>query len=197
MDNRLKLRAINFIVIIGIALALTVAMVSITSVFRDYLLEQRFKANVQTVEARCDLGITDIDSFRDFIERVDTIYNVFAAVYDSNHNIISRRHPDITAGRTVFFDPFAHTDLIEAVSEKNTGIITVPFLVVLDNGKEVRYPTPVFFRIVPYFDDNIIVIVATPFIGDTIQLPDFYYPVWSIVFVLVLSGGFIILILKI
>ena len=132
--NKISMRLINFALIAIIAVAMVFLMLKVTSSLKTYLMEQRFNLIMQAVEVRCYEGIADLDSFGTFFNRLDAVYNVFAAVYSSDFALLTNRHPDIMVGRTVNFNPFDHPEILEALNNKNSDSVTVPFTVVLDSG---------------------------------------------------------------
>ena len=196
LTNKISMRLVNFILIAIIAVAMVFLMLKVTSYLKNFLLEQRFTSVMQASEVRCDEGITDLDSFVAFYNRMDLIYNVFAAVYSSDFELLTRRHPDIMVGKTVKFEPFEHSEVIEAIAAGYSDLVIVPFTVMFDNGGHETYPTPLHFQKVDYGDTYVIAMVATPFIEDSVTLPNYYYPILYSFFITVLSVAIILIVIK-
>jgi hypothetical protein len=147
---------------------LAVFMVVLTvNTTKEVWMHDRFQILVETVDVRCDEGITSLPSFCEYFNGIDRIYNVFAAVYDRDLKLLTSRNPDITPGRTVFFEPLKYPAVITLINFNENGFVSVSFDVKHDNGKVKTLKTPVYYRWV----ENYLVMMATPFIPDTIDIP--------------------------
>lgn len=164
---------------------------------RQKELERQFIQFVETVNMRCDeiaILTGDSSALVEFVNRLDSIYNVYAAAYDrslidwvnykplTDECLLTKRHPDVLLGRTVLFNPFDHVNLLKLWSKDKTGIIMVDFGVRYDDGKLNIYPTPVYHRRIDIEDSQFIVAMAVPFIPDCAIVPDYIYSVMFIVF---------------
>ena len=164
---------------------LAVLMVVITiNTTKQVWMHDRFQLFCETVDVRCDEGITFLPSFIEYFNGLDRIYNVFAAVYDRDLKLLTSRNPDVIPGRTVFFEPFEYPAVIALTKINEKGTVAVSFDVILDNGKSKTFSTPVYYRWV----DDYLVMMATPFIPDTINIPNTYIVIFLVTaFLLFLS----------
>ena len=168
--SKIKRQLFGFAIIAALSIILSLSLMGIINTLKKSWLETQFETIATSINIRIDDKGMDFQHFCRFIESVDTYYNVYAAVYSANLELLTKRHPDITPGRTVFFDPLIHDGLLSAAKTEQTGKINVHFEVIYDNGKKAVYFTPVFFR---WFDDGI-TLMAIPQIPDTVDLPKFY-----------------------
>ena len=172
---------INILKLILLAIIMVIVTVNTT---KQVWMHDRFNLLVETADVRCDEGIISPFSFCEFFNGIDRIYNVFAAVYDWDLQLLTSRNPDVTPGRTVFFEPLKYPSVCALIKLSNKGTITVSFDVALDNGKIKTYSTPVFYRWV----GNYLVMIATPLIPDTITIPSTYIVIFlATAFLLFLS----------
>ena len=164
---------------------LAVLMVVITiNTTKKVWMHDRFQLLVETVDVRCDEGITSLPTFCEYFNNTDKIYNVFSAVYNRDLRLLTSRHPDIIPGRTVYFDPFRYPQVVNFIRVNQSGTIAVSFDVKLDNGKTKTYTTPVYYRWV----GDYLVVLATPYIPDTISIPNTYIIIFLVTaFLLFLS----------
>ena len=164
-------------------LALLMVFVTINTT-KQIWMEDRYTLLREITDARCDEGVTSLPAFCKFFNNLDIVYNVFAAVYDKDLNLLTDRNPDITPGRTVYFEPLQYSEIVLVVKAAKTGTITVNFDIQLDSGKVNTYSTPVYFRWV----GDVLVMMATPYISDTIRIPNTYIIIFLVtVFLLFLS----------
>ena len=148
-----------------VILAALMVVVTINTTKTVWMID-RFNLFVDVVNARCNEGVRSVEYF----EALDNIYNVYAAVYDKSFNLLTNRHPDIIPKRTVFFEPLQYPEIKIAIENSQQGIINTNFEVTYVSGKRKVYTTPVFYRWV----DDALIIMATPFIPDTINIPNTY-----------------------
>ena len=150
-----------------ILLAALMVIVTINTT-KQVWMQDRFQLIAETVDARCDEGISSLRAFCAYFNGIDRIYNVFAAVYDKDLRLLTARNPDVIPGRTVFFEPLIYPSVIALTRVNDKGIVVVAFDVTLDNGRARTFSTPVYYRWV----EDYLVVMATPFIPDTINIPN-------------------------
>jgi len=202
MDTKIK----NYIIVSFLVIITAIgasALLYYTTIFEKHnLMEKRFYDYVSIINDRCDEeeynirksgAVNTVQQMITFINKLDAHYNVFAAIYDSEHNLLTGRHPDILVNRTVFFHPFDYPKIINAFMARPYGIITVDFTVEYNNGTIKIYATPLLFRRIFIEDDYLIVVMATPYIPDTIELP-FYYNIiiYTLIFSFAILVGYVI-----
>ena len=193
MENKLKLRFINFLLIGIIAIILISLSIITTSSFKKYLMEQRFYSYVQIVEARFDKDTTDLNSLCHDFNNLDSIYNVFAAVYNANYELLTNRHPDLTIGRVIEFKPFDYDEIKSAINKNQSGFVNVSLKVILENGKYVKYPMPIYF----WNLNEVIIMIGTPYIEDTISLPIYFNAIIYIIITCILAVFITLIVIKI
>ena len=174
--NRSQLLCIAIIAVLSVILSLS--LMGIINALKKSWMETQFETITQSINVRVNDESTDFQQLCHYIESVDTYYNVYAAVYSVNFELFTKRHPDITPGRTVYFNPMVHEGLLAAIKTELTGNTKVNFEVIYDSGKKEVYYTPVFFH---WVEDGI-VLMGIPQIPDTVQLPQFYSVLIYIVF---------------
>ena len=172
---------IDIIKLVLLAILMVVVTINTT---KQVWMNDRFQLLVETVDVRCSEGITSLPTFCEYFNGIDRIYNVFAAVYDSDLRLMTSRNPDVIPGRTVFFEPLKYPAVIALTRINDKGIVAVSFDVILDNGKTKTFSTPVYYRWV----GDYLVMMATPFIPDTINIPNTYIVIFlATAFLLFLS----------
>ena len=166
-----------------ILLAVLMVVVTINTT-KQVWMHDRFQLLSETVDVRCNEGIITLSAFCEYFNGLDRIYNVFAAVYDKDLELLTARNPDMIPGRTVYFEPFKYPAVVALTKINEKGVVAVAFDVILDNGKTKTFNTPVYYRWV----ENYLVMMATPFILDTINVPNTYIMIFiATVFLLFLS----------
>ena len=164
MSSKFKLHLMNVLIILSISVVLTIVMLRVTSHVKQTWLEERFRYIVQMSDTRCKEGANDLQQFCEYFSGLDMYYNVFAAVYDKDFELLSKRHGDITIDRHVRFDPFSHSMLNDALKNEDIGVTTVFLEIFDDDLKHVTYRTPVWHKRVAIADSYVYVIIALPFI---------------------------------
>ena len=170
INKKIKCQLFNIVIIAVLSVVLSLSLMGIVNALKKSWLETQFETIKKSIDIRIDNEIADISLFCHYMETVDMYYNVYAAVYSSNFELLTNRHPDITPGRTVFFNPLIHDYLLSAMEKEQTGKVNVTFEVVYDSGKKGKYITPVYFR---WFGGGV-ALMAIPQIPDTVELPKFY-----------------------
>jgi len=192
LTSKTRLISISSSIIIS-ALLIFLMLVVIDHMKRG-IMEDRFSLLIQMVNTRCDEEKTvNVDELCAYIASVDSYYDVFAAVYDSGFNNLSIRHPDVTIGQTISFNPAELENALKSFKAIDSDFTILNFIVFFDTGKEAIYRTPLYLRRVTVDDDYVIVALATPFIDDLISLPRSYFIIIYIIFtVATFSSAFMI-----
>ncbi|GHU65127.1 hypothetical protein FACS189447_03520 [Spirochaetia bacterium] len=212
MKSATKSNLIAIAIIIPVAVILSALMQFSIDTAKKGRLEERFATLVQSVDDRCEE--TDYfalerdkdwkeeytwykDSLVYYTERIDTRYNVFAAIYDSERKAVdavnnieerveeeaiedeisgwegdaaSSRHATIPGHP---FDPWAYDDVIRAVRVQYRGIENVVFSFLNEKtDKTIKRPIRLYFRRVPSgaTEDYLTIMVGIPFTTDNAEI---------------------------
>jgi len=190
VKHETKTRIASWALIALASMVLSLAMNASIGYAKKSRLETRFSSLAERADARLDeeeviakkLGPAhSAEGLIEYFNEADTIYNVFAALYDSDYNLLTSRHPDVTVDRVVFFEPLSYEWVIDAMESSDSGVLAVGFAIARRDGREDSYTTPLYFRKISAGGERLTAALAIPLIYDTVELPaSFYLTIYAI-----------------
>ena len=183
MKLKTKLRFANALIILASSGLIIFLLFLITGFLKHSLTDQRFSTMVKMVNTQIDEDPgTDIQHLSNYISGIDKYFGVFAGIYDSNLRLITVRQADTTIERTIAFNPLIYPNVVQSFKTKNSEYLNVDFTDLNEKGQDEIHKTLLFYRAV-VLDQRYIVVLASPFIEDTIVLPGSYYLIIYAIFV--------------
>ncbi len=205
IKNKTLRNVISFCVIFIIATIIMTLMSYVFSLYRKQVINQQFSDLVQEVDDLCTKNSVILDTYDDWdqyydyythglavsAQIIDNRDSTFAALYDTELNIISIRNYD-NKYIDVPFDPLVYPEFIDAVRDKSwSGTLTINNVLVI-NKKHVYRPYDVYFRILPSIDveNYVILVVSKPRVIDNVVVPTYFtICIYSVFIILSISIG--------
>ena len=175
-----------YIIILGVIIASLINFLIIG--LKKEWMQTRYNTIRQLVDIRCDeadivaQNLMDgvmysifIEPMMASVEELDCLYNVYAAMYDDEYRLLTKRNPDISPTRTVQLDPIRNEIVRDALSQHDSYYFRVTFEVMNNDNSVLQVETPLYFRKVFFEMEGrqryLIVFTGMPLLTDAIQLP--------------------------
>ena len=167
-------------------MALVITMIVAVNTHTKHIwLQDRFNTYMQMLSVYCNHN-TRTEDVLAYIEEVDQIHNVYASAYSIEYGsarLLTTRYPDITPTRIVSIEPFASNEILNTVLSNKEGMTSVSFEVI--NGKKIHEVliTDLYYK---YINENTVILLATPYLADVVQLPASFTSLLSFISILLI-----------